>query len=59
MGMSAYGEEDEDIPPIFFDEKLKANMNLFSQSRYINTNNYPQLENLTSFKKKAKFSSSS
>lgn len=46
MGLAAYGEEDPDIPPMFFDHKLKANMNLFSQSRIINTFNYPHLENL-------------
>lgn len=55
MGLSAYGVEDSDIPPIFFDKKLKANMNLFTQSRCINTINYPELENLTSFEKRSNF----
>jgi carbamoyltransferase len=53
MGLSSYGKEDESIPPIFFDSQLKANMNLFTQSRTINTLNYPNLDNLDTFEKKS------
>jgi carbamoyltransferase len=53
MGLSAYGSEDDTIPPMFFDSQLKANMNLFTQSRTINTLNYPNLDKLNSLEKKA------
>jgi carbamoyltransferase len=53
MGLSSYGKEDDTIPPIFFDKQLKANMNLFTQSRTLNTLNYPDLDNLNSLEKKA------
>lgn len=55
MGLSAYGKEDDNVPPMFFDKQLKANMNLFTQSRTINTLNYHHLEDLT-FEKKANIS---
>jgi carbamoyltransferase len=54
MGLASYGERDEFIPSFFCNDQLKCNMNLFSQSRFVNTFNYPHLEEyLNSFEKRA------
>lgn len=52
MGMSAYGKEDEDVPPFFLDDSLIVNQNLFTSSMLINDINYPSLKNFDSFEKR-------
>ena len=55
MGLSSYGEEDDSIPPMFVrEDSILCNKNLFSQSRILNEEAYPELiEIQNSFKKKA------
>ena len=55
MGLSSYGEEDDTIPPMFArEESILCNKNLFSQSRILNDEAYPELKEIqNSFKKKA------
>jgi carbamoyltransferase len=54
MGLSSYGEEDPEIPPFYINDNLDSNMNLFTNSRIINTIANPQLKNFKSdFKKRA------
>jgi carbamoyltransferase len=53
MGMSAYGEEDSEVPPFFCNENLDVNMNLFTNSSILNDVNYPEIKNFTTtFKKR-------
>lgn len=53
MGLSAYGEPDEDIPPFLVGDDLHVNMNLFTPSSILNDISYPKLQRFFSFKKKA------
>lgn len=53
MGLSAYGEPDNDIPPILIGEDLHVNMNLFTPSSILNDVSYPKLQRFFTLKKKA------
>lgn len=54
MGLASYGEEDETLPPMFFDDTTLSNKHLFNQSRFLDEKCYPVLEKVNdSFQKKA------
>lgn len=47
MGLSSYGKEDLNIPPLLYKDTLYANANLFRGDKEIQTNLNPYLKNLT------------
>lgn len=49
MGLSAYGDPNNKLPPFLFGETTYTNSNLFSIDRTIDRNCYPELYNDTSF----------
>jgi carbamoyltransferase len=53
MGLSAYGEPDDEIPPILVGDNLDVNMNLFTASSILNDVSYPQLQRFFSLRKKS------
>lgn len=53
MGLSAYGEPDDDIPPFLVGEDLHVNMNLFTPSSILNDVSYPKLQRFFTLQKKA------
>lgn len=55
MGLSSYGEFDPNMPPIFSENEIMSNMNLFMGNREINKKVYPYLKDMSSFQKKANF----
>ena len=48
MGLSAFGKEDDSIPPFFLEGTLRSNKHLFTQSRTLDEVNYPELEKIIS-----------
>lgn len=52
MGLSAYGEEDDTLPPFFIEGTLTSNKNLFTQSRTLDKENYPVLNTINESKQK-------
>lgn len=55
MGLSSYGNFDLEIPPMFSENPMMSNMNLFTGSRSLNKKVYPYLKDMSSFKKRANF----
>lgn len=56
MGLSAYGEEDDNIPPFLINENLDVNMNLFTNSRIVDTFANPHLKSYRKdFQKRSNF----
>jgi|TARA_B100001094_G_scaffold143000_1_gene138603 carbamoyltransferase len=53
MGLSAYGEEDDSIPPFFVGDTLKSNKNFFTQSRTLDFANYNAEDIISSEEKRA------
>lgn len=53
MGLSSYGSLNSEVPPIFSENNMMCNMNLFMGNRELNKKVYPYLKNMDSFEKKA------
>lgn len=53
MGLSSYGFFDPKMPPIFSENEMMSNMNLFMGNRDLNKKVYPYLKDMSSFQKKA------
>ena len=53
MGLSAYGNPTNDLPPFLFEDTIYSNNNFFSLDRTINKCCYPKLYERLSFQQKA------
>jgi carbamoyltransferase len=49
MGLSSYGKENLDIPPMLCENTIISNSNLFKNNRTLNTKIYPKLKNTSNF----------